>query len=196
MRSALVLLGVLVLAGCTGQEPSPSSVAAPSGPCAKTRDQPPDGSQEQRLQGDLDGDGRPDEVVSWLRDGERVVQAWLANGENAEPEALFDGDLLAAADADGDRRAEVFAATAAGTGGAYVLEGCGLVPVTLEGQPWTYALGGSVLVCRGGGVLDLLPADQQPGERFRISGGTVTATGPAPAAADGGESATGPVVCR
>jgi hypothetical protein len=190
MRSALALLAVLVLSGCTSEAPVGAGTATPSGPCAKTREQPPEGSQEQRLQGDLDGDGRTDEVVSWLRDGERVAQAWLATGENAEPEPLFAGDLLAAADADDDGRAEVFAATAATTGGAYVLVGCRLEPVTLEGQPWTYPLADRVLVCRGGGVLDLLPG----GERFRLSGGTVTAAGAAPALG-AGQRAAGPVAC-
>ena len=128
MRSALPLLAVLVLAGCTTEQPVGSGLPTPpSGPCAKTREQPPDGSREQRLQGDLDGDGRTAEVVSWVRDGQRVVQAWLATGQNADPQALFSGDLLQARDVDGDGRVEVLAA--AQPGGPQVvlrLEGCSL----------------------------------------------------------------------
>lgn len=190
----LALLGVLI-AGCTAQAPPSTGEAAPTGPCAAERVQPPDGSQEQRVQGDLDGDGRTDEVVSWLREGDRVVQAWLATGENAVPEALFDGDLLSTGDVDGDGRAEVFAGTGAATGGAFVLAGCRLAPVTLDGQPWSYPVGAGAVVCRGQGVLDVLPADQQPGQRFRLSGTTVSQVGPAPAPADGGEIATGPISC-
>lgn len=196
MRRAAQTLALLALlaAGCTAEAPPPAQ-SGPTGPCAAERVQPPDGSQEQRLQGDLDGDGRSDEVVSWLRDGQRVVQAWLATGENAEPQALFDGDLLTTGDADGDGRAEVFAAAGAGTGTAFVLDGCTLAPVTLDGSPWTYDTASAVLVCRGGGVLDLLPAGPGAGQRFRLTGATVTAAGPAPAPADSGDTAVGPVSC-
>jgi hypothetical protein len=126
----LALLAVLGAAACTAEPPPPPPGAAvPTGPCAAGRSTPPDGSQEQRLQGDLDGDGVTDEVVSWVRDGERVVQAWLATGENAEPEALFDGDLLEAADRDGDGRAEVLAEQEPGGNSVLlVLDGCRLVP--------------------------------------------------------------------
>ena len=129
MRSALVLVGLVLVAGCTAEAPPPAG-AVPIGPCAAEREQPPEGSQEQRQQGDLDGDGRTDEVVSWVRDGERVVQAWLATGENAVPEPLFEGDLVGTEDVDGDGRAEVFAAPAPGGSPiAFALEGCALEPV-------------------------------------------------------------------
>ena len=157
MRSALVLAAVLGLAGCTAQEPVGSSLETPSGPCAKTREQPPEDSQEQRLQGDLDGDGRTDEVVSWLRDGQRVAQAWLATGETAEPEALFGGELLDTADVDGDGRAEVFASAGATTGVALVLDGCRLTTVGIGGteRDWEFAVGpGAALLCRPQGVVE------------------------------------------
>jgi hypothetical protein len=125
----LALLTVLAVGACTSEPPPPPGAAVPTGPCAAERSTPPDGSQEQRLQGDLDGDGTTDEVVSWVRDGERVVQAWLATGENAEPEALFEGDLLEAVDVDADGRAEVLAAaTPGGPSVTLVLDGCRLVP--------------------------------------------------------------------
>lgn len=157
MRSALVLAAVLALAGCTAEAPPGASDLVPSGPCAKTREQPPEGSQEQRLQGDLDGDGRADEVVSWLRDGERVAQAWLATGQNAEPEALFSGKLLDAVDVDGDGRAEVFASTGAATGTAFVLDECRLKPIGIAGteRQWEYAVGpGAALLCRPRGLVE------------------------------------------
>ena len=129
MRSALVLAGLVLVTGCTAEAPPPVDAGA-SGPCAAEREQPPEGSQEQRQQGDLDGDGRTDEVVSWVRDDERVVQAWLATGENAAPEALFAGDLLGTEDVDGDGRAEVRAAREpGGDESLFTLEGCTLVPV-------------------------------------------------------------------
>ena len=133
MRTALVLAGLVLATGCTVEAPPPvdAGPVGPTGPCAAEREQPPEGSQEQRAQGDLDGDGRTDEVVSWVRDGERVVQAWLATGENAAPEALFAGDLAESKDVDGDGRAEVFAAREpGGPEVAFSLEGCTLVPAT------------------------------------------------------------------
>lgn len=159
MRSApiaLALVAALATAACS-DDPVAGRAPGPTGPCAAERVQPPDGSQEQRLQGDLDGDGRIDEVVSWERDGERVAQAWLATGENAAPEALFAGELLAVADLDGDRREEVLASTSATTGGAFALDGCRLVRLALAAndRPWDFAVGGSAaLTCRPGGLVE------------------------------------------
>lgn len=134
MRSALVLVGLVLVTACTAEAPPSAAPAAPTGPCAAEREQPPEGSQEQRQQGDLDGDGRADEVVSWVRDGERVVQAWLATGENAAPEALFAGDLLSTEDVGG--RAQVRAELQPGGEQArFVLEGCRLVPVPASPSP-------------------------------------------------------------
>ena len=159
MRSAaraLTVLAVLATAGCFS-EPAPSSAPTPAGPCAKSREQPPEGSQEMREQADLDGDGRTDEVVSWVQDGERVVQAWLATGENGEPQALFSRELLGTVDINGDGREEVFAQTGETTGGAYRLDGCELVRVTVAGtdREWEYAVGpGAALLCRQNGIIE------------------------------------------
>ena len=178
----LTLLVVLTATGCT-DEPEPSSFPTPTGPCAKTRALPPDGSQEQRQQGDLDGDGKVDEVVSWMQDGERVVQAWLATGENADPEALFDGDLLATGDIDGDGRAEVFASTGATTGTAFVLDECRLKPIGVAGtdRQWEYAVGpGAALICRPRGIVE--EAVTQGPESIRrawtLAAGEVTGANP------------------
>jgi hypothetical protein len=187
MRSAPVILTLLVLlSGCTS-EPVPGPVAGPTGPCAAARELPPDGSQEQRLQGDLDGDGRADEVVSWVQDGERVVQAWLATGENAAPEALFDGDLLAAADLDGDGRAEVLVESGE-DGAGLALDGCRLAPITVAGteRAWTFAVGpDAALICRPEAVVVEARTTGPDTLRraWRISAGTATqvdaaATGP------------------
>lgn len=159
MRSApiaLALLTVLTTAACS-DDPTAGPRPGPTGPCAAERSQPPDGSQEQRLQGDLDGDGRTDEVVSWIRDGARVAQAWLATGENAAPEALFSGELLSVADLDGDRREEVLAGTGPSTGGAFALDGCRLVRLALavNDRPWEFTTGpGAALTCRPQGVVE------------------------------------------
>ncbi|TAL14356.1 MAG: hypothetical protein EPN99_14370 [Frankiales bacterium] len=185
MRSApiaLALLTVLTAAACS-DDPAAGPRPGPTGPCAAERSQPPDGSQEQRLQGDLDGDGRTDEVVSWVRGGERVAQAWLATGENAVPEALFSGDLLATADLDGDRRDEVLAATGDEATG-FLLDGCRLVPITVgeTDTAWTFAPGPEApLLCRPGALV------QETRERgpdtlrrtWRISAGTATEVDPA-----------------
>lgn len=209
MRRLLLPLLCLPLLGCTADEPP---TAAAPGPCEAAREQPPAGSQEQREQADLDGDGTSDEVVSWVVDGRRVVQAWLATGENAAPEPLFAGELLAAGDADADGRAEVFAATSVPvqggatslTGAAYVLDGCRLVPVTGPEGPLTYTwsvgadprAAAATLACLPGGVLEQAVSrpGPQPGtrrvqtRRWTLSRGTVTAAvdaeGVVPAAED------------
>lgn len=194
MRSApiaLALLTVLTTAACS-DDPTAGPRPGPTGPCAAERSQPPDGSQEQRLQGDLDGDGRTDEVVSWVRDGERVAQAWLATGENAVPEALFSGELLSVADLDGDGREEVLAeAGEEGTG--FVLDGCRLVPITVgeTDRAWTFAPGPDVpLLCRPGAVVQETRETGPDTLRrtWRISAGTATevdATGSEPGIACG-----------
>ena len=187
MRTASAALVLLVLlSGCTSEEP-PAQAGAPTGPCAAARELPPDGSQEQRLQADLDGDARADEVVSWVQDGERVVQAWLATGENAVPEALFDGDLLAAPDVDGDGRAEVLA-QAGEEGAGFVLDGCRLVPIGIAGteRSWTFGPGPDApLLCHPGAVVQEARETGPDTVRraWRISAGTATevaAPGPGP----------------
>ena len=177
--AALVLLGVLT--GCTSdQVPVPD--AWPTGPCAAARELPPDGSQEQRLQADLDGDARADEVVSWVRNGERVAQAWLATGQNAVPEALFDGDLLAAPDLDGDGRAEVLAQDG-DEGAGFVLDGCRLVPIGIAGteRDWTFAHGpGAALLCRPRGVVEeaVTTGPETVRRAWQVSDGTVSGADP------------------
>ena len=182
MRTPSALLSALLLlplAACTTDE-QPDSIATPSGPCAAERVQPPDDGSEQRLQADLDGDGSSDEVVSWVRDGERVVQAWLANGENAKPEALFPGDLLTTADVDGDRRAEVFAGVAATAkeplGGVFVLDGCRLARVEDPRGPLELVYGtgtdrlqaAATVRCPGQGVLEQVTSTEAPSPGFRL----------------------------
>lgn len=182
MRTASAALVLLVLLpACTSEQP-PAQVTAPTGPCAAARELPPGGSQEQRLQADLDGDARTDEVVSWVQDGERVVQAWLATGENAVPEALFDGDLLAAPDLDGDGRAEVLA-QAGDEGAGFVLDGCRLVPIGIGGteRAWTFAHGpGAALTCRPRAVVEeaVTTGPETVRRAWRVSTGTVTGADP------------------
>ena len=208
MRSALALLAVLVLSGCTSETPVGAGVPTPSGPCATTREQPPEGSQEQRLQGDLDGDGRTDEVVSWLRDGERVVQAWLATGENADPQQLFEGTLLDTGDVDGDGRDEVFAERDASTFTLFVLDGCALEQVTLDGLPWEVGRVEGPLLCRANGVVEQLRRPRTPQEsaqgtlvtrRYRFADGQITDLGTAVTRtdirSDDLETADAPVIC-
>ena len=183
MRTAPVALLLAALAaGCTA-EAEPSSISTPTGPCAAARVQPPEGSDEQRVQGDLDGDGRSDEVVSWVDAGRRVAQAWLATGENAAPEALFDGALLTAVDVDGDRRAEVFASSGPATGRAYVLDGCRLVPVGVGGteRVWEYAVGpGAALLCRPRGLVEeaVTQGPETVRRAWRLAAGSVTGADP------------------
>ena len=184
---ALTVLAVLAASACTA-EPEPSSIPTPVGPCAKTREQPPDGSQELREQADLDGDGRADEVVSWLRDGQRVVQAWLATGENAEPQALFGRELLQTSDVDEDGKSEVFALDTPTTGKAFVLDGCSLAAVKVAGseEDWEYAFGPSAaLLCRPRGLIEeaVTTNGQTTRRAWTLSAGVVTPANPVGAGA-------------
>jgi len=185
MRSAatvLTLLAVLSVAGCI-DDTDPAQGLPANDPCAATRDQPPPDSGEQRKQADLDGDGSIDEVVSWVRDGQRVAQAWLATGRNAVPEPLFSGSLLAAPDIDRDGRAEVLAATGPTTGAAFVLDGCRLVPVRVVNreQAWEYAIGpGALLLCRPRGLVEeaVNKGAETARRAWTLSEGEVTAANP------------------
>ena len=152
MRRAALAVGLLALvsAGCGGGDEEPAA-QEPSGPCAAEREQPSDAVTEQ---GDLDGDGEVDDVVTWLRDGQRVVQVRLASGERGQPEP-FDAELMMTADLDGDQRDEVVAATGASTAGAWVLDGCRLARVRLAIAPrdWVFASGrGAARQCRPAGA--------------------------------------------
>lgn len=201
MRTLPVVLVLLALTACTVED-DPSAVQVPTGPCAAARVQPPDGSDEQRLQADLDGDGRSDEVVAWLDGGARVVQAWLADGQNAVPEKLLSG-LLAAKDLDADGRAEVVGqvpqVVAQGglkseelRAGVFALDGCRLSRVTVGDAPLevVYGAGTARLTtlatarCRPGGIEQVISRDApQPGvrlvetTRWTVQGGTAQTAG-------------------
>lgn len=193
MRRLPLLLLPLVLTACTSSD---GPQAAP-GPCGAATVQPPADALEQTEQADLDGDGEADRVVSYVAQGQRVAQVQLADGRAADPEPLFAGDLLAAADADGDGKAEVFASTSRVvqgaattlTGTAFVLDGCRLVPVTGPAGPleYTWSVGvdakdaAATLVCRPGGVLEQVVSrpGRAPGtrnlqtRRWTLQGGAV-----------------------
>lgn len=218
MRTVPLVLSLLVLTGCT-TEGSPDAVRVPTGPCAAERVQPPEGSQEQRAQADLDGDGRTDEVVSWLVGGERVVQAWLADGRNAEPERLF-SDLLAAGPAGGAPVVLGAVPQTAGTktedlrAGVFVLDGCRLTRVEGPDGPLelVYGTGSDRLQatatvrCTARGVEELL-SRPAPQPRTRIvqttlhplqdgrAGAPVVTEARVPQAQDPVEAVKGTAVC-
>lgn len=192
VRTLPVLLALVVLTGCT-------SSSEPAGPCAAERAEPPADADVQREAADLDGDGRDDDVLTFLQDGRRLTQVRLADGRAATPEPVFEGDLLAAADADDDGRAEVYGATSRAvqgasttlTGSAFVLDGCRLVAVTAPDGPLSYVWSVGVdakdaaaaLVCLPGGVLEQTVSRPAPApgvrrlqtRRWTLTGGTVTA---------------------
>ena len=145
----------LLAAGCSADDEQTSPVAAPEG-CSAEPQTPADDDSLQRLRGDLDGNGTPDELVAWVRDGKRVVQVRLDDGEASEPEELFEGKLLEIGDVDGDGRAEVFAEADNRTVGLYVLDGCRLQRLDSEGDPFGVPVLGGPLICRGDGVLEQL----------------------------------------
>ncbi|HVE73868.1 MAG TPA: VCBS repeat-containing protein [Mycobacteriales bacterium] len=158
MRIALLAV-LLACTACLSPKESASRTlptGVPTGVCAASRNAPPANSGEQRLEADLDGDGRVDELVSFRLGTLRVVQAWLADGRTAAPDALFAGTMLKAHDVDGDKRAEVFVVHRAGKGRVLRVVGCELrVMVAANGEAWEYAVGRTAtLLCRPNGLVE------------------------------------------
>lgn len=121
---------------------SPGAVALNAHTCTA---QPPPTTDDQgrpiaKLDADLDGDGKPDQVVSYqATNGQYVYQAVLSDGRVTDPQNQLDvfpsGDgigteLLGAQDFDGDGKAEVLLRSGGNTadaGGIAHLQRCQLV---------------------------------------------------------------------
>ena len=126
----------------TGAVPCPTPVSVPADASALTEDA-----------GDVDGDGAPDVLRTFLLDETWVLQVEVAAGGGAALE-LGRSDqggmgLVGAADVDGDDRDETWVRV--GSGASTVILGlvgfvdCALVRVALErGQPVELPVGGSV----------------------------------------------------
>ncbi|MGH9086467.1 MAG: hypothetical protein ACRDYW_13545 [Acidimicrobiales bacterium] len=119
---------------------------------------PDDASDLEEGAGDVDGDGRVDELRSYRTADGWHVQVELASGGGADLSAgLTDAGgfgVIGGADVDGDGADEVWARTGAGASAVIVglarLDGCSLTRVALEsGEAADFPAGGSVGTAAG-----------------------------------------------
>ena len=173
-RAPLAVLALLLLgAGCgddddddavprastTTTDAQPSSTTAPDGSTSTTevtcRPAPlPSGASDvEEGAGDVDGDGRGDELRSYRASDGWHLQVELTSGGGADlATGLLDPGgfgVIGGADVDGDGADEVWARTGAGASAVIVgmarLDGCSLTRVALEGgDAADFPAGGSV----------------------------------------------------
>jgi hypothetical protein len=122
--------------------PSPATVRADG-----CRAQPVADSMTQEVVADVDGNGRPDHIRTYLQPSQyRLGESWLQvsfdDGRHTEAVAVETPDLLAALDLDRDGRLEIFVSNEGNTargGGIMQLQGCALRRVVDgSGQPFVY----------------------------------------------------------
>lgn len=186
--AALVLVAALVLAACGDDDAGPattttaasttSSTAEPartettsatqptepttSGPlgpgCPDAAPVPAGATAVVQESGDVDGDGHPDVLRSFLDGGRWSLQVELAAGGSAAVAIdVLDAagvGLIGGADVDGDGRDEVWARVGSGAStailGLAALDGCQLVRVDTDlGTPAELPVGGSVGAASG-----------------------------------------------
>lgn len=140
-----------------------STVAAPTettaaGPACPGEAIPAEVDAAAVLDADLDGDGGPEAVTTYLAaDGSWHLHADAVDGSAVdEPLAtgpLDDAHVLTAGDLDADGRAEVWVQVGTGAAttivGLFHLDGCDFEPVGLDDQPAQFAVGGTVLLLQG-----------------------------------------------
>lgn len=200
MRRALLLLLLLPLTAC-GEDDAAPSVARPSAaatataaptrsaaptPTPLTSPTPVASASAARpvpaAQGDVDGDGAPDEVtyegseaVVVLSGGGTVRASTAADIEAEDPSTAGVEDL------DRDGRAEVFVQVGRGASTTFLLvlryDGAALSPLTVDGSPKLLGIGGSAthgegFACTADGSLVVRTAASEDGEAYALE--TVT----------------------
>lgn len=129
---------------------------------------------------DADGDGEDDRLVAYRQDDTAVLRVELATGGTIEAEIMEDpGPLpvepIGGHDLDGDGADELFATVGAGAYtflvGSWVLDGCELVRVTLDGLPAAFPVGASAsnvvgLRCPDAGGLESVSASYVDEQTF------------------------------
>lgn len=196
----LVVPAALLLSGCSGSSrapeptptptpsPTPSATPAPvptpSATAAPTpsRTAVPTGSptatpRRAAVDGDVDGDGRPDRISAT----DTVLTVVLSSTGRAvtapvHAEAPRPAPVLGSHDVDGDGRSEVFVETAQGASTTfatpYRYDGTALRELSLDGMPARLGIGGSVTHGDGfrcaGGLLVLLSAESSDGKAYTV----------------------------
>jgi len=143
----VLLVGALLGTSCSKQATraerpaSSSSTVAPACPGGVGRSLPANARRISRKAGDMDGDGRSDELIAYAAvDEDEAITGWrirvlLATNQGIDsslqkPEQTFPGDIQAygLADANGDGKAEGFVLVNAGVSviflGALTVSGC------------------------------------------------------------------------
>ena len=211
MRLALLLPPVLLLTACSGGDPAVSragsvtpapdpvrssplpsptqeSAAAISGPTRSPTPQaersPATTRQEPAVQGDVDGDGEPDEVLVGaqlrvvLSGSGRTVSSPLETDAPPVPSGVEDVDR--------DGRGEVFVRTAQGASTTFVTpfryDGSRLAPLTVDGVPVRLGIGGSAahgngFSCTEDGTLVVRSAQQSDDGTWEVSATTYEVRG-------------------
>jgi len=186
-RRLLVLPAVLVLAltACSQDEVAPRPTAAPASPA--TRPVP-------AAQGDVDGDGEPDEITY---EGDVAVVTLSGGGvlrASTEADIAPEQPVTAGVeDLDRDGRAEVFVQVGQGASTGFLLalryDGVRLAALRVDGKPLLLAFGGSAthgdgFGCTGAGTLLVRSASSEDGTAYalttttyRVSGGALVETG-------------------
>jgi hypothetical protein len=188
VRAAVVALAVglgAIVAGCGGDEDGsattttaeattttaapevtagPTTTVATIPPCAAVA-VPADASGMTELEAEVDGDGQPDVLRTFLVGDVWHLQVQVAAGGGAELDlATADAGgvgLVGGADVDGDGRDEIWARVGSGASATILglarYDACALVRVAIAGAPAELPVGGSVgsaagIECRSPGV--------------------------------------------
>ena len=196
------LAALVVLAACGGDDDEPTATrrstttsatatddttttSAPTPSCPEVVE-PADATDRATVTGDVDGDQRADELISY-RDGSGAwhLQVRLGAGGGAGLAVPSPGDtsvqVLGGADVDGDGAAELWARTGAGASAAIVglarLTDCRLERITFATrEPAEFPVGGTVgtaagLQCRAGSagsVLTSYTATNMGDDRYEV----------------------------
>ena len=214
MRRAVLLLPLLLLPSCsddeavsraaavtpapeaTGSTPSPSpSPSAQEPVAASAGPEPTPTPQSARspaaaaprgpaAQGDVDGDGEPDQVAV----GAQLRVVLSASGRTVSSAIDADASPVARGveDVDRDGRAEVFVRTAQGASTTFVTpfryDGTRLAPLTVDGTPVRLGIGGSAthgdgFSCTEAGTLVVRSAQQAEDGTWEVSSTTYEVRG-------------------
>ena len=212
MRRVLLLIPVLLLPACSGDEegvsrpgsvtpaPEPARASASASPdegvdsTAPAPTPTPQGARSPvaaaplrpAVQGDVDGDGEPDEVQV----GAQLRVVLSASGRTISSPIEADTSPVASGveDVDRDGRGEVFVRTAQGSSTTFLTpyryDGARLAPLTVDGQAVRLGIGGSAthgdgFSCTDAGTLVVRSAQRQDDGTWDVATTTYEVAGSA-----------------